>query len=588
MLPKPNGIISLSIYLFTFITNTPRMLAMLVMLLSGPGLQAAVPDAGSLQREQQPQRTRPEQLPAEIPLEPVTPSVTGSDIKLHIGSFRFEGYQGLVDEDELQNVVSGEIGRTVTFSELQQITSRVTSFLRTRDLMLARAYLPGQEILDGEVLIRIVAGTSDGSVRVEKEAGVRLSDTTLRNTSRLGAVDGKPIRRSQLERSLMLLNNLPAVHAKAVIRPGSEPGSSEVTFRVREDNLISLKTWTDNAGNRYTGSWRGNLLLSLDDPFNIGDQIRVLYSGSSDLHHGFVEYRFPVNANGLSGRLSLSGLTYQLAGEFEDLDYRGESLELQTGLSYPVHLSRDSKTTIEAAYAAGRFIDRQSGDELSDRFASSGFIGLKGTWNDQVLGGGMNSWYVNAMLGDLHESNENAADDAKISGIEGRYIVFRSGASRFQRLIDQVTTSVSWNGQFSTGNLPSHEKFYLGGPAGVRAYPVGEAGGDDAHLLSLDLSYGFSPGILPGTMQIGCFYDAGQVRLNHERYENDVMSATGRNSYWLQGAGLQVRWIASRHLTFNGSWAHVLGDNPGRSGDRKNSDGTTDKSRFWLNAELSL
>jgi len=588
MLPVLNCGRSFAIHLFPFLNNASRLLTVLAMTFFSTGLQAAVPDAGSLQQEQRPQRTLPEQLSSEIPPEPAAPSVTASDLTLHIGHIRFEGYQGLVDEAELQNVVSGEIGRTVTFSELQQLVSRVTSFLRSRDLMLARAYLPEQEVQDGEVLIRIVAGTSDGSVRVRKEAGVRLSDTLLQSISRLGAIDGKPIRKSQLERSLMLLNDLPAVHAQAVIRPGSEPGSSEVTFRVREDDLISLKAWTDNAGNRYTGSWRGTMLLSLEDPFNIGDQIRVLYSGSSHLHQGLVEYRFPVTANGLSGSLSLSGLTYKLGEEFDDLDYRGKSLELHTGLSYPVLLTRSSRTTIEAAYAAGSFVDRQSGDELSDRFASSGFFGLKGAWNDQVLGGGVNSWYIKAMLGDLHESNQYASADAEISGIEGRYVVFRTGASRFQRLVDQLTAAVSWSGQFSTGNLPSHEKFYLGGPAGVRAYPVGEAGGDDAHLYSVDLNYGFSPRILPGSMQIGCFYDAGQVRLNHKRYEHDVVSATGRNSYWLQGAGLQVRWIASGHLAFNASWAHVLGDNPGRSADGTDSDGTTDKNRFWLNAELSL
>ncbi len=40
--------------------------------------------------------------------------------------------------------------------------------------------------------------------------------------------------------------------------------------------------------------------------------------------------------------------------------------------------------------------------------------------------------------------------------------------------------------QLSSGNLDSSSKFSLGGPAGVRAYPVGEGSGDQGLQLSLE------------------------------------------------------------------------------------------------------
>jgi hemolysin activation/secretion protein len=57
----------------------------------------------------------------------------------------------------------------------------------------------------------------------------------------------------------------------------------------------------------------------------------------------------------------------------------------------------------------------------------------------------------------------------------------------------------------------------LGGPNGVRAYPVGEAAGDTGALFTAELRY-----IVPrfklfgGDITASVFYDAGEVKINKE------------------------------------------------------------------------
>ena len=85
-------------------------------------------------------------------------------------------------------------------------------------------------------------------------------------------------------------------------------------------------------------------------------------------------------------------------------------------------------------------------------------------------------------------------------------------------------------GQIASRNLDGSEEFYLGGARGVRAYPQGEASGDQGALGTLELRYHTS---LAGLI-LSTYLDAG-----HVQYTKD-----GRDgSETLRGWGLA--------LTFN-------------------------------------
>ena len=138
------------------------------------------------------------------------------------------------------------------------------------------------------------------------------------------------------------------------------------------------------------------------------------------------------------------------------------------------------------------------------------------------------------------------------------------------------------------GNLDSSEKFSLGGPNALRAYPVGEASGDEGQLLSAELRCTLPFAAQSGNLQLIGFYDAGHILINKERYPGDLSTATGRNDYWLLGAGAGLNYAYSGRFSVRGIWAHVIGDNPGRSIAGRNSDGLNDRDRFWLQCMFSF
>ena len=73
------------------------------------------------------------------------------------------------------------------------------------------------------------------------------------------------------------------------------------------------------------------------------------------------------------------------------------------------------------------------------------------------------------------------------------------------------------------------EQFSLGGANAVRAYPQGEAFGDEGHLATVELRRNFKQS-LQGVM----FYDAGSIVINHNPY------LPSPNTRFLSGGGMGV------------------------------------------------
>ncbi len=84
--------------------------------------------------------------------------------------------------------------------------------------------------------------------------------------------------------------------------------------------------------------------------------------------------------------------------------------------------------------------------------------------------------------------------------------------------------------QWATHNLDSSEEFGLGGPGGVRAYPVGEGYGDRGWVGQVELRYTLA------AWAPYAFYDAGKVTTNARPW------MPGLNERQVAGAGVGVRF----------------------------------------------
>ncbi|TLU83561.1 MAG: ShlB/FhaC/HecB family hemolysin secretion/activation protein [Chlorobium sp.] len=573
----------------------PKIITLIVAaaLLWGGSLKAdPVPDAGSILQQQQQQQAaqvqelmKPETQEAQVQ-ELLKPDESSQQslpadlvVKVFVKGFKFVGFEGMATDSELQPLVSGSIGKNLTFGDLDEIAGNITAYLKSQGWLLASVYLPTQDATSGIIEVHINQGKSDGNLSIMRDNSVRICNKVLRRIAVKSYRNGYPLNERRLERSVLLMNDLPGISAQATLAPGTISGSSELKYFVKEGPLLSGVAWVDNHGNRYTGSIVGGANLLVNDPFRRGEQVSLTLNRSEGLLQGGIEYTSPFCPNpGLTGTLKFSGMHYKLLEEFSNLGYEGNSYNFGAGLSYKVIRSRKINLTTEAEYGYKNLTDKSFDINLRDRSINSMTLGIKGDYQDVFLRGGYTTLSTGVTFGNLHE----AIKDRRLNNAEGGYTRINLRVSRLQRFYDRLSMDLSLTSQTAFKNLDSSEKFFLGGPNSVRAYPLGEGSGDEGSLIKADLLYKIPTPAKWGELKAGVFFDAGHITLNKERYSGDVYTATNRNDYWLQGAGIEIRYDISRKFVIQGSWAQVIGDNPGRSVFGNNSDGRNDKSRVWL------
>jgi len=568
----------------------PRIITFVVLgsVFWGVCLEAqTIPDAGSILLQQRPRpaqlqdRSKSDSQQQELskPSRGKQHTKVADVARVSIKGFKFSGFEGLVSEADLQSLVSGYHGKSLSLSDLEGIADKLTLYLKERGWLLAYVYLPAQDASSGIVEINISQGKSFGSPSITGDKTVRICENLLSRIAGKSCRPGDPLNEKDIERSVLLMNDLPGIAAQASLAPGNESGSSKLEYRVKEGPLFTGVVWGDNQGNRYTGSWGGNTILSINDPFRYGDEFSLTLNRTEGLVQGGIDYIFPLCANpGLTGNLSFTGMRYELLEEFAYLNYEGKSYIVDAGLSYPVIRSRKRNITTSVNYDYKTLTDTVANQDIRDRQINRVTFIAKGDFQDTFLNSGYTLWKFGVTTGNLHESIK----DIRLTKTEGRYTRFNLMLSRLQRVLERVTFDISLSSQKALNNLDSSEKFYLGGPGTVRAYSLGEGSGDEGILIKTDFSYKIPTPADWGDLQAIVFYDAGHITLNKERYPGDVYTATNSNDYWLQGAGVGIRYDISRKFIFQGSWAHVIGDNPGRSSSGSNSDGQDDKSRYWL------
>jgi len=559
-------------------------LSVAVMFLSATCLHAEIlPDAGSILREQQPQR---QLLPDRLPKpdkEKVIDTVDESAVRVLVHGFTFKGNEGVITDAELTALLADSIGKSLTFGDLQACAEKITRRLKEKGWFLSRAYLPKQDITSGIILIQIEQGKMDGRIQFNRDKDARVRMSLLRSFGEQSVTPGQPLNERELERSVLLMNDLPGVNAKASLAQGSSPGTSRVDITVTEGPLGSGVITGDNMGSRYTGIWRASAAFSVNDLTGYGDKLTLIGVDATGMKQGKITYGFPLFYDGLRGAVSYTAMSYKLYKLGQDLDafdYNGNSHGIDAGLTYPIMRGRNGSVISSVNYGYQELKDILSGVTYSDKQSRYLSIGMSGDRYDSYFGGGYTMWSAVMTTG----NTDYVVNLKPVIPLVGQYTRFNFTMSRLQHIVERTSLNFSWTGQMAAGNLNSGEKISLGGPYGIRAYPLGEASGDQAQLINVDLRYTLPVTSLGGTLQFSGFFDAGQVQVEKYRITTDFGTATNRNVYWLQGYGAGLNYDFSGRFSLRTTWAHVIGNNPGRSVTGNNSDGKNDRSRYWLQA----
>lgn len=504
----------------------------LALVPASSAFAAPLPDAGQSIREI-------EQVPLQLPPKQTldlnlsaTPSIEpqSGGPTLQVNSFTLSGNTS-IDSAELLPLLAELQGRSVSLAELQAAANSITLLYRERGYPLARAYLPAQEVDAGVVQIAVLEGRY-GEVQLNNTS--RVSDAALAPLAALKS--GAAVRSAPLERSLLLLQDTPGVEVKSTLKPGASVGASDLLVDVQPGSLMSGSVDMDNYGNRFTGEYRLGGSLNLNNPLGLGDLLSVRAMGTNeDQPYGRIAYQLPLGPWATQVGVAYSDMDYQLAKDFEDLDAHGNARISSAYVIQPLIRSRDF-----SLYAQLQFDDKRLKDDIdlfdskSDKRSRVVIASLSGNSRDSLLGGGVSSFALAWSQGSLNiDGSLNQLIDGLTAGTQGSFHKVNPSVVRLQRLTERFSLYTQLQGQWSDGNLDSSEKISLGGAYGVRAYPQGEASGDQGWQANVELRYA-----LTEAWQLSTFVDHGQVRLNKDEWSN------GDNHRSLSAAGVGTRWAA--------------------------------------------
>jgi hemolysin activation/secretion protein len=517
------------------------------------------PDAGQvLEQTRQPLRLPPPAEPVlPQPPEPKPALPVAPQLRVKVQQFTFTG-NTLYSEAQLQPVVAEFIGKELDFEGLNEAATKVRAFYRARGYFLAQAYLPQQTIRNGRVEIGIIEGRI-GQVELDRRAGTRTADSLLVGILGTHLRQGEIITETGLERPLLLINDLPGAQVTSEIRPSKTIGAADLRVNVSQaGGPINGFVDADNGGNRFTGEYRVGTNVNWNTPLGYGDQatFRGFVSDEGMWYTRFA-YLIPVWYYGTRVGVSYTKFEYRLAKDFANLNGSGDGEVKSVYAFHPIVRTRNSNFIAQVSYEDKRFVDvirNPPPGTVEQRDISDYKLGVVGDLRDGFFGGGLNAYALTYTHGDLgiFPPNVLQADQTTGHHTEGSFTKYNIDARRLQRISDAASLLASMSGQRAMKNLASAEKFSLGGPNGVRAFPVGEATADSGVVATIEGRY-IVPNfkIFGGDFTVLGFYDYGWARITETPLPADTENHRSLGGY---GFGLSAGQDGNFILRANMAW----------------------------------
>lgn len=550
-------------------------------------------DAGALQQNLEKQLPVPSPLalpePSKERAAPLAEPKEG-ETSFTVAGFALEGISILPDA-QVQTVLKPYIGVSLTFADLEKACDAITALYRQHGYSVQAVVLP-QSIpkAGGTVKLRITEAKLS-SVVVNTPNGPSRFGAERVEKYIVGANPiGESLNLNSIERSLIILNETPGVIVSSQLEAGKELGDTQLNVKLEDAPLVQGRVALNNYGSRSTGANQATAVLGLNNLTGIGDQATVNGVASEGSQYIQGAYSLPGSTDGL--RLGVSGtyLQYKNVSSYASPNgNNGDAWTTGFSAAYPLVRSQSSNLNASLGYDIKSYLNKFMATNTTNSAYNIRNVvaGLSGNAYDGFGGGAINDGAVSITFGSLDILSTSIGGYGLYT--PSQFTKFNFSGSRNQSLSDDGQTSLflAASGQFASVELNSAEQFYLGGPFGVRAYPVAQGGGTQGGLATVELRHK-----LPENLVISGFFDAGVV----QQYKNNMIAyntfkgeSNANNTYSLMGAGLGMKWSYNR-WDITGSVAWMVGKNPlyTYAGNPVNNDGLTTQPRGWINASYSF
>ena len=398
-----------------------------------------------------------------------------------------------VDVQRLVWLVREQRGkRGITLGQIETVANTITQFYRERGFVLAKAYIPKQQVRDGVVNLTLLLGML-GDVQV---SGNKLYGTSTL-VSAFDDMMGKPITSTAIEEKLFLINDYPGIFVDGHFEPGYQVGDTRLNVTVKDETRYSANVRLDNHGTGETGLYRLYADIQLNNLLGLADKLQAsglyatqpsntdywqllyqmkLFGPRTRISFETSENQFVVDQSlgvdlRLNGIVKLNGVTGTYVHQRNrkrnssfDLRYETIDSDLQLGEIPDFNNTLDDKLkNISLVY---RFDVLQ---EEKKRYHQGQFKFISGSYVDGAEPGQDENYLIYSVNYSLLEFWKIPFFNAETR------LVYRAEA------------------QYSGINLSGITRFSLAGPTRARAYSPGFFTADDAVFLGFDWIFN-SPG----------------------------------------------------------------------------------------------
>ena len=478
------------------------------------------------------------------------------EIQLIIKEIKFTGVT-LVSEKELSKAVSEFIGKELTVDQAFAIPAKITNYYK-RNNHMAIATLSGAMTPDGVLTIGVV----------EMQMTQTQAEKELSTLAPKPAPANPPAPANAAPRSAPVLASTYVPPTRAPL-PNSKDADSETDYILKNYAKKSrqYELMIDNYGHEATGSTRVGAGLSIG-----GDQLSLVGFKSSGADYLRMAVNWVTGIDGLKVGAHVASLKYDVVNHLQSAMYQsGDAVKRGVSLIYELVNETSQYSTLALKF------DSKSANAVGINLANStayqswvSNLEYKGIVRELIPGGAVFSYELSYAQG--HVDINGASNIGGIEVDEGPFSKLRFTGTVTQPLDGLGSVFAGLSMQRSRKNLDPSERFFLGGPNGVRAYGVGEGYGSEGELATLEFRQRLS-----ATTTISEFYDWGRARLTHDR-------AAANNTTTLSGYGVSVAQEMGKNTTLKGTWARSHGNNTPLPTSPNGGD-NVDRNRFWLSME---
>ncbi len=413
-----------------------------------------------------------------------------SDLLVQIEEETTERHAGPLEVQRLVWLIREQRAkRGITLGMIETIADKITNFYRERGFILAKAYIPKQEVRKGVVTLTLLLGI--------------LGETEVKNNSLYNADTIRsvfddtltlPVTNSIIDEKLYLINDFPGLYVTGFFEPGAQVGDTKLNINVINERRYDFNVRIDNHGTAETGKNRlyaealVNNILGFADVLHLGIMRTASPSNST---YWQVKYGANIFSPRFRATLGRSRNEFVLgAGNSEaitSLNLKGETNQSDITLAYKLERSRASTQSIELTS------EKIESTLRVGALDASGDIGLDDELENTLL----------IYRYDILQEKSRRLHQGFFKYTSGQFIkgVADNQKEKYNILLADYVFLTFWkipffgsetrviarsSLQFSGQALSSISQFALAGPTRARGFPVNKFFADDGLHLGVD------------------------------------------------------------------------------------------------------